>query len=55
VSFVTTTADILLTSFDFTLEPYITLQSTNVSLMTSIETNDIHVDTKSYMSSFVLF
>ena len=41
VSFVTTTADILSTS--------------NVPIMTSIETNDIHLDTNSYMSSSALF
>ena len=51
VSFVTTTADISSTSFDFTLELSRTFQSTNAPVMTSIETNDIHLDTKSYMSS----
>jgi hypothetical protein len=55
VLFVTTTADILSTSFDFTLELSRTVQSTNVPVMTSIETNDIHLDTKSYMSSTALF
>ena len=55
VSFVTTTADILSTSFDFTLELSRTFQSTNAPVMTSIETNDIHLDTKSYMSSSALF
>jgi hypothetical protein len=55
VSFVTTTADILSTSFDFTLELSCTFQSTNVPVMTSIETNDIHLYTNSYMSSSTLF
>ena len=55
VSFVTTTADILSTSFDFTLELSRTFPSTNVPGMTSIETNDIHLDTNSYMWSSVLF
>ena len=55
MSFVTTTADILSTSFDFSLELSRTFQSTNVPVMTSIETNDIHLDTNSYMSSSVLF
>ena len=54
VSFVTT-ADILSTSFDFTLELSRTFQSTNVPVMTSIETNDIHLDTNSYMWSSALF
>ena len=55
VSFVLTTADMLSTSFDFTLELSRTFQSTNVPVMTSIETNDIHLDTHSYMSSSALF
>jgi hypothetical protein len=55
VSFVTTTADILSTSFDFTLELSCTFQSTNVPVMTSIETNDIHLYTNFYMSSSTLF
>jgi hypothetical protein len=49
--YVATTVDILSTSFDSTLEPSHTYQSTNVHVMTSFKTNDIHVDTKSYMSS----
>jgi hypothetical protein len=49
VSFVTTTADISSTSFDFTLELSRTFQSTNVPVMTSFETNDIHLDTYSYV------
>jgi hypothetical protein len=49
VSFVTTTADISSTSFDFTLELSRTFQSTNVPVMTSFETNDIHLDTNSYV------
>jgi hypothetical protein len=53
--YVATTVDILSTSFDSTLEPSPTYQSTNVFVMTSFETNDIHVDTKSYMSSSALF
>jgi hypothetical protein len=53
--YVTTTVDILSTSFDSTFEPSHTYQSTNVPVMTSFETNVIHVDTKSYMSSFALF
>jgi hypothetical protein len=53
--YVTTTVDILSTSFDSTFEPSHTYQSTNVTVMTSFETNVIHVDTKSYMSSFALF
>jgi hypothetical protein len=53
--YVATTVDILSTSFDSTLEPSHTYQSTNVPVMTSFETNDIHVDTKSYMSSSALF
>jgi hypothetical protein len=55
VSFVTTTADILSTSFDFTLELSRTFPSTNVPGITSIETNDIHLDANSYMSSSALF
>ena len=55
VSFVTTTADISSTSFDFTLELSRTFQSTNAPVMTSIETNDIHLDTNSFMSSSALF
>ena len=55
VSFVTTTADILSASFDFTLELSRTFQSTNVPIITSIKTNDIHLDTNSYMSSSALF
>ena len=55
VSFVTTTTDILSTSFDFTLELSRTFQSTNVPVMTSIETNEVHLDTNSYMSSSALF
>jgi hypothetical protein len=54
-AYVTTTVDMLSTSFDSTLEPSHTYQSTNVPVMTSFETNDIHVDTKSYMSSSALF
>ena len=46
-----TTVDILSTSYDSILEPFHTYQSTNVPVMTSFETNDMHVDTKSYMSS----
>jgi hypothetical protein len=53
--YVATTVDILSTSFDSTLEPSHTFQSTNVPVMTSFEANDIHVDTKSYMSSSALF
>jgi hypothetical protein len=49
--YVATTVDILSTSFDSTLEPSHTYQSTNVPVMTSFDTNDMHVDTKSYMSS----
>jgi hypothetical protein len=55
VSFVTTTADISSTSSHFTLELSRTFQSTNVPVMTSIKTNDIHLDTNSYMSSSALF
>jgi hypothetical protein len=53
--YVTTTVDNLSTSFDSTLEPSHAYQSTNVPVVTSFETNDIHVDTKSYMSSSELF
>jgi hypothetical protein len=53
--YVETTVDILSTSFDSTLEPSPTYQSTNVPVMTSFETNAMHVDTKSYMSSSALF
>ena len=53
--YVATTVDIFSTSFDSTLEPSHIYQSTNVPVMTSFETNDIHVDTKSYMSSSALF
>jgi hypothetical protein len=49
--YVATTVDILSTSFDSTLELSHTYQSTKVPVMTSFETNDMHVDTKSYMSS----
>jgi hypothetical protein len=53
--YVATTVDILSTSFDSTLEPSPTYQSTNVPVMTSFETNDIHIDTKYYISSSALF
>jgi hypothetical protein len=53
--YVATTVDILSTSFHSTLEPSHTYQSTNVPVMTSFETNDIHVNTKSYLSSSALF
>jgi hypothetical protein len=38
--YVATTVDILSTSFDSTLEPSHTYQSTNVPVMTAFETND---------------
>ena len=53
--YVTTTVDILSTSFDSILKPSHTYQSTHVPVMTSFETNAMHVDTKSYMSSSALF